>query len=111
MEKVNKVRGIKVKRADRVKIITAIMFGVIPEGEMQTLEAVVKYSVNNTLAVSGGIGKEIKASMGISDTMFSTGLFRLEKRGIITKQGKTIMLHPVYKDIDLLNRFILSFQD
>ena len=105
----DKVKGIKVLPADRVKIITAIMFGFIPEGEMKVLQAVVDFSTNNTLGISGGIGKEIKHSAGITDNVFSTGLFRLQKRGIITKKGKTIMLHPCYKDINELARFIISF--
>lgn len=106
----DKVKGIKVSAGERVKLITLIRFGTIPEGEIKVLQAVLDFSNNNNLAISGGIGKQIKHSTGISDTVFSTGLFRLQKRGIITKKGKTIMLHPCYKDINELSRFIIQFE-
>lgn len=94
----------------RIKILTKVFFGEIPEGEMMCLEILIKYSNNNTLSLSGEVGKHIRTESGISESLFSTALHRLEKRLIIRRAGKTIFLNPVYNEITELGRLIIVFE-
>jgi hypothetical protein len=94
----------------RIKILTKVFFGDIPEGEMKCLEILIKYSNNNSISLSGDIGKHIRSESGITESLFSTALHRLEKRLIIRRAGKTIFLNPVYNEITELGRLIIVFE-
>jgi len=93
----------------KVGVMCGIKFGELAEGEMNVLLALVKYSSNNSLFMTALISKQIREENGMSDSGLSTAVFRLVKRGVIMRNGKTITLHPVFTNISELDKLVISF--
>jgi len=81
----------------------------LSDTELCVLAAVILYSTNNSITITPDIGRQIKTDISISDTNFSTSLFRLEKKGVFTKTGRTITLHPAFTGIHDCDRISVSF--
>lgn len=93
----------------KVGVMCGIKFGELAEGEMNVLLALVKYSSNNSLFMTALIARQIREENGMSDSGLSTAVFRLCKRGVIMRNGKTITLHPVFTNISELDKLVISF--
>ena len=93
----------------KVGVMCVIKFGELAEGEMNVLLALVKYSSNNSLFMTALISRQIRGENGMSDSGLSTAVFRLCKRGVIMRNGKTITLHPVFTNISELDKLVISF--
>lgn len=106
------IRGIKLGGTlrDKVSVICQLKFPPIPDNEFKTLLAVISFSTNNTLAITPDVSKQIKFEFTLTDTVFTTSLFRLEKKGFINRQGKTVIINPAFTEIDKLDKLVISFQ-
>lgn len=106
------IRSFKVENSlkSRVKVLLALSGQNLSDAEFSSLIAVISYSVNNSIFVSAHIGGIIKKEFGLSDSAFSTSLFRLEKKGLIKRDGKTIVLHPMLSNVGELEKLVVSFQ-
>jgi DNA-binding MarR family transcriptional regulator len=93
----------------KVKCLSAICFGGCAEAELKALTCLIQYSTNNSICLTIDVSKQIIVSAGIGRSAFSTALFRLEKKGIIVRSGKTITLHPVFNKIDETEKILISF--
>ncbi len=105
-----KNKQVKFPPESRIKILTKLFFGEIPDGEAKCLEILIKYSTNNTLSLSGDTGRYIRSESGISESLFSTALHRLEKREIIRRAGKNIFLQPIFNEVNDLGRLVIVFE-
>jgi len=93
----------------KVGVVSKIKFGELGEGEMNVLLALVKYSSNNSLFMTVSVSRQIRQENGMSDSGLSTAVFRLVKRGVVMRNGKTITLHPVFTNISDLDKLVISF--
>lgn len=106
------IRGIKRPNTlkSKIDILLRVMFETLPEAELKTLTAIIEYSTNGAIAITADIGRQIRDAGGITESSFSTSLYRLEKKGIIKRSGKTVFLNPVFVGIGELDKFVVSFE-
>ena len=93
----------------KVQILCKVMFTDLPDSELNLLLALIKYSTNNSLFITLAVNKQIQAEFGLNDSLVSTALYRLSKKGIIAKSGKTISVHPAFSGIGELSKLVISF--
>lgn len=106
--KVFKISDSSVSR--KVDIVTMVYFKQqLSDTELLVLAAVINYSTNNTITLTPEISKAMRNETGVSDTSFSTSLFRLEKKGLYTKAGRTIQLHPAFSNIHSMDKLSIIF--
>lgn len=113
MEETKKViaRGLPIANTleNKVGVVCKVRFGELAVSEMNVLMALVRYSNNNSLFMTAVINKQIREENGMSDSGLSTAVFRLVKKGLIIRNGKTITLHPVFTNIMELDKLVISF--
>lgn len=103
-----KIKGATEKKAD---ILCKIYFNSsLSDTELKVLAVILDYSTNNSITLTPDIGRQIKNEAAISETSFSTSLFRLEKKGAFTKQSRTITFHPVFSNIHTTEKVIITFE-
>lgn len=107
--------NIKIKDTNATKkkaeMISKLLFTEsLSETELDVLAVILDYSSNNSVTLSLDVSKQVKQQAGVSDSSFSTSLYRLEQKGIIIRQGKTIQFHPAFSNIHSVDSFIISFQ-
>lgn len=96
----------------KAEMLVKICFNVsLSRVELEVLAVIVDFSTNNSLAITLDIAKQIKNLLGISDSSFSTALFRLQEKGVIGKTGKTVTLHPSFNNIHTTEGILISFAD
>jgi hypothetical protein len=78
--------------------------------EMDLLSWLIQSSINNSVCVSVDISGQIQHDLNISASLLSTGLHRLQKKGVIKKSGKTITLNPIFNNIQEMNKLVVSFE-
>lgn len=93
----------------RVSVLVSLHFTHLPEAELNTLTAVIHYSINNSLAITPDLSKQIRKETPISESSFSTALYRLERRGVINRTSKTITIHPIFKGVGDMGKLVVSF--
>jgi DNA-binding MarR family transcriptional regulator len=102
-----KLNGTTEKRAD---VICKIFFKqTLPDTELRVLAVILDYSQNNEITITLEVAKQAKLAADVTDTNFSTALFRMEKKGLFSKVGKTITFHPVFNKIHETERIVISF--
>lgn len=112
MNKTKITRGITIPSAsleDKLKVICCIKFEPIPAAELAVLSAIITYSQNNGLFISPDISRQIRQFYGLSESSFNTALFRLVKKGLIKKEGKTVVLPPIFFGIIEMDNLLISF--
>lgn len=103
-----KVSGGTQKKAE---VISKLVFKEsLSETELDVLAVILDYSTNNAVTLSLDISKQVKQQADVTDSSFSTSLYRLEQKGIIIRQGKTIQFHPAFSNIHAVDSLIISFQ-
>lgn len=104
------VRGMSVGGSlrERVDVVCKIAFTPLAEAELTTICLLIEYSVNNQIALTPDIGKQIRSG-AVSESSFSTSLHRLEKKKVITRSGRTIIITPLLKDISSWDKLVISF--
>ncbi len=106
------IKGIEIDRSiqKKINVIVNLICDGLSDSELNTLESIIKHSSNNTLFITPIVSKYIQDEFGITSSSFSTSLHRLEKKGIIKRSGKTVMIHPYFKDIASLDKLVISFR-
>jgi hypothetical protein len=93
----------------KVKCLVNICFGGCAETELKSLTYLIQYSTNNSICLSIDISKQICSSAGIGRSAFGTALSRLESKGVIVRSGKTVTFHPVFNNIEVAEKILISF--
>ena len=107
MNKAIKITNPDVKK--KLDIIGFVSFGGLSSTELNIMCQFIHYSLNNFLCLDVAISSEIQKDIGITQSSFNTSVFRLEKKGVIKKSGKTITLHPIFNNIQNLDKLIIDF--
>ena len=106
------IKGIKLPGEainKKIYIVTHSCFGATSESELKLLRVIIDFATNNSITLTPEVSKQIISAAGISSSLFSTSIHRLEKKGILNSMGKTKNLHPVYKDILIWEKILISF--
>lgn len=95
--------------ATKVKVIINVLFGGLSATESLILTKLIHYSTNNSITLSADFSRLIQQELNITQSSFSTTLFRLQKKKLIEKPGKVIVLNPVFANIDQLEKLVIVF--
>lgn len=83
-------------------IIAKIKFKLTSDTEIAVLQSLVKYSSNMSITMTKEANSHIANETGISLNLLSTTMHRLEKKEVIRRTGRTIMLHLAFKDLETI---------
>ncbi len=92
------IKGDAVK--EKVKLFCFIRFGGLPNSELNLLLELLYLSVNNQLVLDIKTSRSIRNKLNMSPSLFSTNSYRLEQKGIINKNGKTITILPLFAGLN-----------
>lgn len=94
-----------------VKIKTiCLMFGhELSAAEFKTLQGLVEVSESNNLFLSVATSSHIKEKFSLTESAFNTSVFRLNKKRLIIRNGKTINLSPMFNNIGQLENLVINF--
>lgn len=95
----------------KAKCLMEVCFGGCSDSELQILAYLIQFSTGNSITLTVDLSRQIKASAGVGDSSFSTSLFRLEKKGVLTRLHKTVNLHPAFNNLQDVEKLMISFVD
>lgn len=96
----------------KVEVISKVLFKeLLSDTESLILSILLDYSTNNTITLSVDVTKQVKSQAGVTDSSFSTSIYRLEKKGLIIRAGKNIQFHPALNNIHSMDSLIINFQN
>lgn len=107
------VKKFKVQAAgleDKVGLLCKLFFEQVSESEIKVLAGLISFSAQNTVTLSAAVTNQLKQELGVSGTLFSTCLHRLEKKGVYLRVDKTINFHKVFKDIEIADQVLITFK-
>jgi hypothetical protein len=107
------IKKIKLKGSPlqiKIRTISSVCFEKISDSELQTLISLLEYEVAGCTTLTIEVAKQIRSTAGISDSNFNTSLFRLEKKGVIKRNGKTVMFHPVFNNVREFTGLLINFE-
>lgn len=105
-------KQINVKDSDlrkRVEKMAVNVFGYLSDSEISVLTALIDLSDNNSIHLGIPTVKHIKSLVKLSGSGLSTVLGKLEQKTIIRRDGKNIMISPVFDKIKELKMLIIQF--
>lgn len=85
---------------EKVRLFCWLRFGGLPNSELNILLELIYMSVNNQLVMEIKTGRSIRTKLNMSQSLLSTNLYRLEQKGIINKNGRTITILPLFSGLD-----------
>lgn len=94
----------------KCKLLIDSCFNGCSEIELKIMTVLVRYGTGNSITLTPDLARQIRESAVVSEGSFSTYLFRLEKKKVFIRQGKTIMLHPVFNNIGDCDSIMISFK-
>lgn len=106
MRKAIRVSDITLQK--KVSVISSIAEITLSESEGALLAEIITLSNNNGITISPETSAHIREKLGITQSGFGTSLHRLAEKGAITKKGRNITLHPIYKDILLITELLIK---
>ena len=71
----------------------------LSDSESAMLLKLITYSTNNSLTLDVNLARQIREELGIKESLYGTCISRLQEKKCITKEGKSIILNPVYNRI------------
>ena len=94
--------------AGKVGIISALQQINLSDNESAVMAQLIEYSNNNSITLSVYLSKEIRDKLSITATSFNTSIHRLEQKGTIKKEGRTIILNPLYNRLIDVTEILIS---
>lgn len=104
-------KTIKAKASDALFIMSYLYFDVTNEKEIKVIGEIIKLSEAGPVVLGKELRELILNAAEVTDTNLSTILHRLEKKGAIKKDGKTIYLPPVYNHFYNVAEVVVRIQD
>lgn len=105
------IKGLSIQNAglkDKVHALCVLKFNISATEEL-ILYWLIQQSINNSLSLNVDISRQLQIYLNISSSALATSLYRLGKKGIIAKSGKTITLNPIFNNIQELDKLVISF--
>lgn len=108
MRKILKLSNVTLQK--KVSLISSIAGITLSEAESALLAEVIELSSNNQILLSPNVSSHIRAKLNITQSSFGTSLFRLEQKQAIKKNGRNLILHPLYKDILSVTEVLIKLE-
>lgn len=94
----------------KINTICRVLGSDLSEKELFILCTLYHSSDNMQIPLTGMIREILSDGAGITDSNLSTILHRLTEKGLIARQNKTIILNPMFKDLDQLTGVLVKFE-
>ncbi len=94
--------------SDKVNILSSLQKISLSDNESAVLAEIIELSSGNIVALSVHITKQIRNKLSISASLFNTSLHRLEQKGTMKKEGKTIILNPLYNQLTVVTEILIK---
>ena len=95
----------------KIKLICDVKFGGVSESELAVLHQVLRLALNGGLTVTREISKQMVDETGLSESVISTNLHRLSKKGLFDKSGRVITaISGLFKDIFDTEGYLFIFK-
>ena len=82
-----------------IKTICTLRNSELSESESAVVSSLIKYSTNNSLTLDVHLSRQIREELKMGQSLFGTCINRIEKKKCIRKEGKVIILDPVFNSI------------
>lgn len=93
----------------KLLVLNALQSRYLSDIELAVLAEIVDFSSSGTITLTVAITKQIRGVLGIGTSAFNTAVFRLSEKNAIKKEGKTIVLNPLFNNINDLSGVLISF--
>jgi len=105
------MRGVIKKKISEKLSILVLMQGIkLSKNELSIFSEVVYYSANGSLAMDVQLAREIRAKLNISASLFDTAIHRLSEKKVIRKNGKSIIISPIYSKAESITELLIKFE-
>lgn len=94
----------------KINVLCRVNAMDVSDTEFMVLYALVKGSYNLELTLTKAARNSLCLVCDIKDSNLSTILYRLTDKGLIARQNKTIILNPMFKDLDQLTGVLVKFE-
>lgn len=103
---------IQVNGGDRIPEILRLIaekgFGITSESELTLITAIYELQGQTTFMLNEGVRKQIIAKIGgITDGALKVNISRLVKSGLLTRSGKLLGLHSIFKDVNVCEQVVI----
>lgn len=93
----------------KVDLLGNMFFGGFSPVETKVFLAVFSIGKNAPVNITPNISNSITKELNLSDNTLNVSLSRLDSKGAISKNKRIVTLHPVFKDVDKENDFLIKF--
>lgn len=110
-------------KGDRIpatlRLIATQGFNVTSEAELALIATIYELQGQTTFMLNEGVRKQIIAKLtpsnpanytqlrGITDGALKVNISRLVKAGVLTRSGKLLGLHSIFKDVDVCEQVVI----
>ena len=95
----------------KIKLICDVKFGGVSDSELVVLHQVLRLALNGGLTVTREISKQMVDETGLSESVISTNLHRLSKKGLFDKSGRVITsINGLFKDVFEVKGYVFMFE-
>lgn len=94
---------------NKVYVLCAMLKKKLSDTEINVLSELVEMSQGNSITLNVQITKQIRETLNISESSLNTSIHRLEQKKVINKEGKTIVLSPIFNDLLSLEGLVIEF--
>jgi hypothetical protein len=95
--------------AEKVRLLSFIAKITLSDTELLILTELIECSTNNTITLSAENNKQICQRLAIKEGSFNVCVLRLYKKKALARDGKNIILNPIYRDLEGTTEVLLRF--
>lgn len=91
-----------------LRLIATQGFNVTSESELALIATIYELQGQTTFMLNEGVRGQIIAKIGgITDGALKVNISRLVKAGILTRSGKLLGLHSIFKDVNVCEQVVI----
>jgi predicted transcriptional regulator len=107
------IKKLKYENADtalKLRVINSLRLVNLSDTESAVLAELIDNSSNNITTLTIELNKQIRAKLNMNPSLFNTCIHRLQEKGTLKKEGKTLILNPLYNNLSDITQIVISFQ-
>lgn len=95
---------------NKIRALCEVNTIYLADRELLMINAMYEMADNMQVTLTDFVRDQLRSRFGITDSNLSTILHRLTEKGLIARQNKTIILNPMFKDLDQLTGVLVKFE-
>jgi len=107
---IRKIKPIDPTLLNKVMVLNRMVNISLSDSESAVLAELLSYSTGNALTLTPEITKQMRSNTSMAPSLFNTCMHRIEQKGAIKKEGKTIMLSPIYNNMENITGLLVEFK-